>query len=263
MYDRDQILEVLDGLAPLSLAAGWDNTGLLLEGRKAVKRVFLTIDLSEPVLAEALEWRADLVIAYHPPIFSGLKRLTRETPGGRVILDALTAGVSVYSPHTALDAAAGGMNDWLVEGLGGALQSMPIEPDPTLPEQGMGRKGALHEATTLQQLIPLLKEHLGLPALRVAVADALVDRPLRSFAVCPGAGGSMFAELSGVDLYLTGEMRHHDVLAKVAAGAVVVLTDHSNTERGYLPQYAERISAALPELELAVSQRDRDPLTVV
>jgi putative NIF3 family GTP cyclohydrolase 1 type 2 len=80
--------------------------------------------------------------------------------------------------------------------------------------------------------------------------------------VCAGAGGSLFAPLFGPDLFLTGEMRHHDVRAKVEAGASVILCDHTNTERGYLPALARRVGALCPDVVVAISSEDRDPLVV-
>ena len=68
------------------------------------------------LIAEAKAYGADLVVAYHPPIFKALSRLDAEDATQRRVLAALAAGFVVYSPHTALDAAAGGLADWLIEG---------------------------------------------------------------------------------------------------------------------------------------------------
>ncbi|MGM0576712.1 MAG: Nif3-like dinuclear metal center hexameric protein [Myxococcota bacterium] len=269
-----RVLDVLGDLAPLRWAGEWDNVGLLVDpptpggwGR-TIRRVALTIDLTEGVLAEALEAGADLVVAYHPPIFKGLKRLVAAEPKHRIVMDAIRAGVPVYSPHTALDAAPGGLNDWLLKGLGETREPAPIEPVEEPPEgavAGAGRTARLSEPTDLPALVRALKAHLGLEYVRVAAPAALREGEGRisRVAVCPGAGGSLFAGLEGPDLYVTGEMRHHDVLARVAAGAAVVLTDHTNTERGYLPVLRERLSAALGDgVAIDVSVRDADPLRV-
>ncbi|HKO51752.1 MAG TPA: Nif3-like dinuclear metal center hexameric protein, partial [Polyangiaceae bacterium] len=117
-----EVIALLERLAPLDLSEDWDNTGLLLEplgaAERPIQRAFLCIDLSEVVLAEAIERGADLLIAYHPPLFRGLKRLRARSPEERVLLRALEAGLAVYSPHTALDAAVGGVNDWLARAFG-------------------------------------------------------------------------------------------------------------------------------------------------
>jgi putative NIF3 family GTP cyclohydrolase 1 type 2 len=73
----------------------------------------------------------------------------------------------------------------------------------------------------------------------------------------------LFTKVRFTDLLITGEMRHHDVLAKVASGAAVVLTDHTNTERGYLPILARRLERGLSGVTVVVSRCDVDPLRVV
>ena len=67
-----------------------------------------------------------------------------------------------------------------------------------------------------------------------------------------------------MDLLVTGEMRHHDVLARVASGTSVILTDHSHSERGYLPVLAARLAEALASgVEVRVSEVDADPLRII
>ena len=259
MTQLSHALVELDRLAPLRLAGSWDNVGLLLQGTRPLRRVGLTIDLTEPVATELLDADCDLIVSYHPPIFKGLTHLTEASPRGRTLLRLVRQGVHVYSPHTALDAAAAGMAEWLLAPFGELLDARPITPDAIDPALGAGRQATLAEALPLDALLPRLREHLGLHALRVASLDP--RRPVTTVAVCPGAGGSLFAGLGPVDLLLTGEMRHHDVLARFEAGSSVVLTDHTNTERGYLPILAQRLEGAL-QLPVVRATADRDPLEV-
>lgn len=258
--ELSEIVAALESLAPVGLAADWDNVGLLLEGDRPVRRILCTVDFTEAVLDEALAGGADLVVSYHPPIFRGLKRLIALDPIQRTLLRAARAGLHVYSPHTALDAVPGGMTDWLLEPFGPLAEARPIEPHAARPEAGSGRVAVLSEPAPLDRLLPRIKAHLGLAAMRLATLDP--SRPVERVAVCPGAGGGVFERLGDVDLLLTGEMRHHDVLARVARGASVVLTDHTNTERGYLPRFAQRL-AERTGLPVAVSTVDRDPLAVI
>jgi dinuclear metal center YbgI/SA1388 family protein len=257
--DASSVVRVLESLAPLRLAASWDNVGLLLEGNRPVSRVLLCVDLTEGVLHEAIRSSVDLVVAYHPPLFAPIKRLTSETPSGRVLLGALRAGLAVYSPHTALDAAAEGMNDWLLEAFGAVTEVAPIQPDPLDPTVGAGRTAALVVPRSLERLLVAVKTHLGVTSLRIAGTAA---GPIHRVAVCPGAGGSLFGATVAADLFVTGELRHHDVMALVAAGRVVVLAEHTHTERGYLPRLASRLTHALPALSVTCSRIDADPLRV-
>lgn len=258
---------VLERIAPTRLAEDWDNVGLLVDPRaggeeaRAITKMFLTIDLTEPVLAEAREVGAELIVAYHPPIFRGLKRLSARRPLERVVATAIRQDMAIYCPHTALDVARDGVNDWLANGLGEG-PSTPLKPSPVDHDLGFGRRKHLHEPVALDELTERVKKHLGLKHVRVAATQAHRDgQKISDVAVCAGAGGEVFEGVRMVDVYLTGEMRHHDVLERVATGSSVILTDHTNTERGYLPWLAERLKAEL-EVEIHISEIDADPLQV-
>ena len=263
-----RVLEVLDGIAPLTAASGWDNVGLLVEPSLDANahRIMLCIDLTEAVLAEALDAQVELIVAYHPPIFGGVKRLSQSSPIQRSLMRAIGAGIAIYSPHTALDAAVGGVCDWLGQALGPLSASTPLECEGEDPAVGAGRIATLPSARSLSSVCADLKAHLGITHLRVARhARHQGDAPtIRTVALCPGAGGGLFEGVRSADLFLTGEMRHHDVLARVAEGAAVVLTDHSHSERGYLPVLRDRLEAALGgAADILVSRADAEPLEVL
>ena len=118
------IMTELDRLAPPVLAEAWDNVGLLAgDPSQAVSNTMLCIDYTRAVATEAAERQCELVIAYHPPIFSPVKRLL----AGSVVFDAIRRGVAIYSPHTALDVADGGTNDVLADLLG-LVDRRPLKP---------------------------------------------------------------------------------------------------------------------------------------
>lgn len=253
-----EALTALDRLAPLRGAASWDNVGLLLEGDRPIRRAVVTIDLTAGVLAEALDADVDLVIAYHPPLFRPIKALRRSDPTGRALIGLARRGVHLYSPHTALDVVPGGINDWLLEAFGEVDEVRPITPDPVDSRGGEGRIARLGVPRSLGELTEAIKAFLGLASVRVSGDPGAT---IRTVAVCPGAGGSLFEGLRDVDLLLTGELRHHDVLGFAARGAACVLTEHTNTERGYLPRYARHLTEALG-IEVRVAASDADPLTL-
>jgi dinuclear metal center YbgI/SA1388 family protein len=264
-----EVTSLLERLAPLQFAESWDNVGLLLEpalhGQAAELEVaLLTIDLSEQVVEEAEELGAKLIIAYHPPIFQGLKRLRGSRPAERVVLRCAAAGITVFSPHTALDAAPDGVNAWLTEAFAAGARG-PCIPSVVDARFGQGRSVRLHEAVSLSDAVGAVKRHLGLARVRVAAAvEHELDAPLiRNIAVCAGVGGAVFEQLSGYDLFVTGEMRHHDVRARTLQGSSVILSEHTHTERGFLPVLAERLRAQMNErVMFQVSQCDREPLSL-
>jgi len=115
----------IEKIAPLKLAQDWDNVGLLIgDGKRNVKNILLTIDVTGEVVAEAKRLKTDLIISYHPIIWDGLKQVTGEGPSG-VVYDLIRSGISVYSIHTALDSAIGGVNDGLAE-IVGIVDGEPI-----------------------------------------------------------------------------------------------------------------------------------------
>ncbi len=124
LHARD-LIRAIESFAPLTYAQSWDNVGLLVGSadQPISGPVYLTIDLTEEVLEEAIRADASAVIAYHPPIWTAVKRVTTDTPTGRIVLRAAQVGIAVYSPHTALDAMPGGMCDWLCEGLSAAPEA--------------------------------------------------------------------------------------------------------------------------------------------
>ncbi len=128
------VMNWFESWAPLTLAEAWDEVGLQVgDASQPVTNGLLCIDLTPAVVDEAIEQRVDLIIAYHPPMFRPASRLTTgpDMPWMQQSLVRLVrAGVAVYSPHTALDAARGGMNDWLCDGIGEGI-TRPIRP--TLP----------------------------------------------------------------------------------------------------------------------------------
>ncbi|MEN8127172.1 MAG: Nif3-like dinuclear metal center hexameric protein [Planctomycetota bacterium] len=113
-----EIANAVEEIAPLGLAQDWDNVGLLIGNPdKNIKNILLTIDTTQAVVAEAKAQKVDLILAYHPIIWDGLKRVTSDGETAH-IYDLIKSGISVFCIHTALDVAAGGVNDALADILG-------------------------------------------------------------------------------------------------------------------------------------------------
>lgn len=116
------IAEKIEKIAPLKLAQSWDNVGLLIgDPQRNVKNILLTIDVTGEVLAEAKRLKTDLIISYHPVIWDGLKKIN----GDNIVYDLIQANIAVFSIHTALDSAIGGVNDGLAE-IVGIVDGQPI-----------------------------------------------------------------------------------------------------------------------------------------
>lgn len=135
------LVKKLTSFAPLHLAGSWDNVGLLVEPSEKIplSKVMLTIDLTERVLDEAIAAGTNAIIAYHPPIFSAMKRLTQSDVKQRIITRAIENKIAIFSPHTTWDSIDGGINDWLAEcfseqnGGPGVDSREPIQPQMYYP----------------------------------------------------------------------------------------------------------------------------------
>ncbi len=113
------IIDILEENFPLYLAAEWDNPGLQMgSGQQSVSKVLVVMDLDDEVLDYARNHSCELIITHHPLFFSALKSINYEQSRGRLVMDIIKAGITVYSAHTNLDAGVRGINQMLAEKLG-------------------------------------------------------------------------------------------------------------------------------------------------
>ncbi|KAL9932560.1 hypothetical protein V8E36_008677 [Tilletia maclaganii] len=346
------VMRAMHVIAPLHLAdRSWDNVGLLLEAPKPrnSRGVFLAIDLTQDVASELLSEKnkgISVAVIYHPTIFRGLKSLTLSNTQQQSLLRCAAEGISIYCPHTSLDATPAGINDWLILNAlsaskgSSATSGSPAADrltartlaDPRLGEAwalspdtflktlweavslsssekavkvltksdnvdsdraksegwtsaGMGRLLRLDQAVTLGDFVRQIKREVGVDHAQLALArGASLDTTIQSIAVCAGSGGSVLGGAKA-DLWITGELSHHELLATTEPGSTsVLLLRHSASERGFLADIlAPRLRALLvqkrPEeddddddqagddgkaaWDVVVSQEDRDPLSFV
>jgi dinuclear metal center YbgI/SA1388 family protein len=247
----------LERLAPPRLAESWDNVGLLVgDPRGAVRRAMTCLTITPATAAEAIREQADLIVAHHPLPFAAVKRLTPETTAGRLLLDLTAARVAVYSPHTAFDSAAQGINQRLAEGLRlrGIVPLVPHEEG-----QGTGRVGWLDEPVALGDLAPRLARFLGLKQLQIVGRE---EQPVRTVAVACGAAGELLdaARQAACDALVIGETRYHTCLEAEAAGIGLLLPGHYASERFAVESLAGLLSAEFPDVAVWTSRCEYDPL---
>ena len=109
-----QLMNKIELFYPKDLAEDWDNVGLLIgDERTEVTRILTTLEITEDVIEEAIERKAELIISHHPIIFKPIKDLNFKNPHNRLIRQLITNDIAVYCMHTNVDVASNGMNDWL------------------------------------------------------------------------------------------------------------------------------------------------------
>ena len=118
MLIRD-IANYLEKFAPISLQESYDNSGLLIGASTSeVNKILITLDVTEDVIKEAVSKNCDLIIAHHPIIFNGIKKLTNSNLTEKLVVEAIKSNVAIYAIHTNLDNIIGGVNSILAKKLG-------------------------------------------------------------------------------------------------------------------------------------------------
>lgn len=260
----EQVCQSLAAIAPLRLAEPWDNVGLLV-GRRAVavERIVVCLTITPPVVDEALEQQAGLLVAHHPLPFKPTARLTDDTTVGRMLLKLIAGGVGIYSAHTAYDSAAEGINQQLADGLQ-LVDTAPLQPsdaeDPVAMQLGAGRCGRLPSPLTLAALAEAVGHRTGASEMRlVGAPDALLTGKV---ALACGSGGSFLdaAIRRGCRAMVTGEATFHTCLEAEAQGLGLVLLGHYASERFAMQHLAARLGALHPELTVWASRAESDPI---
>jgi dinuclear metal center YbgI/SA1388 family protein len=114
-----QLTQHLETIAPLSLQESYDNAGLIIGSpEKEVKKALITLDVTPAVMQEAITSKCDLIIAHHPLIFKGLKRLNGGNMVEDMVIEAVKKDIAIYAIHTNLDNVSEGVNAMLAKKLG-------------------------------------------------------------------------------------------------------------------------------------------------
>ncbi len=221
-----EITKAIEQYAPCGWASSYDNVGLMLgDSSREVNEVLLTLDVDLEVAMEAKALGAELIISHHPLIFNPVKRITAESPEGKCLLFLAENKIAVYSAHTNLDSAPGGLNDLAAQFLG-LRDTKPLE---TEEGPGIGRIGDLQVAVPLEVLAAEVKRIYRLPAIRfIGKAQKTVKR----VALCTGSGGDLAALASekGADVYITGDIKYNVARDAAAAGLSVIELGHYESE---------------------------------
>ncbi|KAH9386670.1 uncharacterized protein NEMAJ01_1566 [Nematocida major] len=249
--------------------SSWDNTGILLEFDNTEESLLLCIDLTEEVLSEAVSEGITTILAYHPPIFSAIKKITRENV---ILHGCINSRISVYSPHTALDGGKNGINYWMgqhITGLTHAASSgyVQIYRNESTIESILEELAAKLSLDTIRYSLGTGHSLASIPEV-VAIGAGASSRPIKRLvpetrpaqAAVPGEEASPLPESSKIQLAITGEASHHDLLYFKKCGVSVLLLEHSRSERGFLQVLHSHLQAALPGARVKLSAHDRDPV---
>ena len=254
-----EIYQALDRFAPFRTQMGFDNAGLLVGDEEAeVTRVLVSLDITLPVIREAAELGAQLIVAHHPVIFDPVKKVLAGDPTGDKLIALIQNNISAICAHTNLDVAVGGVND----ALAGALELKDIEvflPDGLDGQgrpYGLGRVGVLEEACALSEFAGTVKRKLGAGSVRYVDSG----KPVHRVAVGGGACGSCLRDAwsKGCDVLVTSDVKYDVFLDAQALGISLIDAGHFPTENVVLPMLCQTLRTAFPDLDVRPSQTHRE-----
>ena len=255
-----EIYQYLDGLAPFALQMDFDNAGFLVgRGDRQVKKILVSLDITQEVAEEAGELGAELIVSHHPVIFHPAKSVTDADPDGRVLLALIEKGIAAICAHTNLDAVSGGVNDILAQRLG-LTQIEQLHQDGVDAAgrpYGIGRVG---NTVGLPRYAPefaaFVKETLGANGVRYVDAR----RPVRRVAVGGGACADMLRDALalGCDTFVTADVKYNGFLDAKALGVNLIDAGHYPTEQVVVPVLAKWLSDGLPQVEVVETTRHKE-----
>jgi len=258
MVSVQEVMDIMEELAPRAYAEAWDNPGLLVGSpAQETARIVVCLDVSDAVVQFAVENDAHLIVSHHPMIFHAMKQIHTDTPLGGRIAELLKYDIAVFAAHTNLDIAEGGVNDVLAKAVGlEKLTHFVVEgQDESGESYSLGRVGELAEPMTIATFAAQVRDALPTAHVRYVSAGA---RPVQRVALCSGSGAEYIARAAamGADAYLTGDVRYHDAQHAVELGLHVIDAGHFGTEFPVVAVLKKKLETALAARGLAADVLD-------
>ena len=236
MLTVKEVYEVVNGFAPFASQESWDNSGLLVGSMtQPADRILTTLDISEEVIAQAVQQQVQLIVAHHPVIFSPLKALPQNSP----VYQLAAHGIAAICVHTPLENA----------------QSV-LEPSWT-DGRGFGWIDTSTRTWTPQALAQVLEKTFG------TVRYSAKETPIRKIAYCSGSAASMLelAVAKGCDALITGDIKHDRWYAAEFENIALFDCGHYGTERFAAEILAQRLRDAFPAAQVTANAGD-DPAKI-
>ncbi|GHS93048.1 GTP cyclohydrolase 1 type 2 [Synergistales bacterium] len=231
-----EILERVNSFAPFELAETWDNSGLMIRDPEAeVTRLGLSLDPLPGAVEEARVKGCQCLLSHHPLFFKPIKILDTALNTGHVAWLAARAGMSIISAHTNWDKAESGVNKILAQKIG-LTDIVPLD------HSGIGSVGNLLSPAPVIEFLEKIKRAWSLTRIDYY---GKAERSILRVALCGGAGGDFWSNAlsAKADIYITADIKYHELLDCAAAGLSVAAVDHGEMEGATMADLAERMAA--------------------
>lgn len=241
-----ELISEIEIIAPREMEEEWDNCGMQINmGNQEVNRILVALEITKGVIAEAMMKDIDFIITHHPLLFNKIDVVDYNAITGNYIIDLIKAGISVYSAHTTFDDAFGGNNEYLADILGLSRIRRIKNKRPAMKgdvrEYVVGRMGDFSEPITMEAACRLIEKALDVKGELKTVGDS--NKIIRTVGLCSGAGGDTMraAIKNGCDLFITGDVRHHEAQIAIEKGICVIDAGHYGTEKIFAENFADKL----------------------
>lgn len=259
------ILDALEEFAPLALQDGYDNAGLQIGLAKDAEATgaLLCLDVTEEVVEEAALRGCNLIVSHHPLLFQPVKSITASDHVGRIIIKAIQHGISIYSAHTNLDSAHGGVNFKMAEKLG-VMAPQWISPKGDYPcghtttSAGEGVIGTLPTPLAQRDFMERVKEVFHLKSLRTNLCE---KSTITRVALCGGSGAFLIPQAiaKGADAFITGEIGYHRFFGR-ENDLLLLEVGHYESEQYTIEVLRDAILKKAPTFPVHTAKTNTNPI---
>lgn len=253
-----EVTRIIEEFAPLDIQESWDNAGLQV-GNPQVEATgaLLCLDVTEAILDEAIAKGINLIITHHPLLFRGLKSITGRTAIERIVMKALKYDVAIYSAHTNMDSAWGGVSHIIAKKIGLADVHV-LCPQSEGGQTGFGVVGNLPKEEDALSFLGRVKKIFGVGAIRYS-GD--VEKSICRVAICGGAGSEFLKESVAheADVLITGDVKYHEFMS---TNDDILIADigHYESEQFTKEIFSEIITKKIPNFAVHYAELDKNPI---
>lgn len=250
MIKIKNLFKAVDEAAPFDTQMGFDNSGLLVgDCDSEVDKVLICLDITKRTVDEAVRIGAGCILSHHPVIFDPLKRIEKGTP----VAELVKHDIAALCAHTNLDASMEiGVNKALCEKLG--LSDFHRDE-----ESEMLFGGKLPHPMKSSEFASYAAEKLEAPYLTYTGEE----HEITTVGFCSGGGGEFLMDSIGkYDAYLTGEVKHHQLIYAEDINYPMFVGGHYATEKVFAQPLKEYLENILPDCEFILSADEHDPAKI-
>ena len=251
------VSDYLEEIAPLNQAEDFDNVGLLIGNETTkVKGILVTLDTLEETVDEAIKKNCNLIVSFHPIIFSGLKKINGNSYVEKVVMKAIQNNIAIYATHTALDNSKIGVSAKMCEVLGLSNYSILLPKDDGAT--GMGMIGNLPKPMQEEDFLKFTKKTFKTNGIRYSNKTGKL---VRKVAVLGGSGSFAITDAihKKADVYISADFKYHDFF-KAEDKILLIDVGHYESEQFTKNLLVDYLTKKFTSFAIILSEKSTNPI---